>query len=546
MYTKQTKPNHPSLITRSIMLLIALVFALLPVQAVQAEGIVGQITASNSSVTVGNTVTVTFSAVPAVTVSAYQVTIGFDTALFEYVSGSDLTGLNGGSSIDNNGSSISVFAYGDTGVPNATKLCKLTFKAKAEGSGTFTTSAIVINDESPVSTSVSVTVGAAGATTATTAEPTTEASTAAPTATLEFADGTYTAVALPKAFPTPTGFYRTAITISGVRMEAFKATKGDLVLIYLDSESSGSNLYFYDSNANSVYQYEPFSLPGHDFVLIRPDASAVVPAGFSSTSLTLNGQQINCWTKLDITDPNDPYYETYLLYLLDSEGQKGFYLYKPAKQMIFPYLLLEPVTGDQSETSSTSADQQPVGSQTEAASGILPGVKNGLNIWMIGTGVFALLSLMLLGFLVWTYFEYIRPIEKQQTRPERILAEPRRERPVPPAPPVSRPVNPPAPPVRPATAAQPQQPIQRVPPAAPQMPPIQPVQQIPPIPPVGRPIIPPEPPVRPAFAAQPPQQPFESPEVPERPQASQPLQQPQPPQQQSPEPPQPPRIRRVD
>ena len=520
MDSKRIKPIHQKLPANLTVILLAFVLALLPLQTVRAEGIVGQITASNSTVTVGNTVTVTFSAVPAVTVSAYQVTVGFDTTLFEYVSGADLTGLNGGSSIDNNGSSISVFAYGDTGVPNTSKLCKLTFKAKAEGSGAFTTSSVVVNDESPVSTAVSVTVGAAGATTATTAEPTTEASTASTTATLEFADGTYTAVALPKAFPTPTGFYRTAITIAGVRMEAFKATKGDLVLIYLDSESSGSNLYFYDSNANSVYLYEPFSLPGHDFVLIRPDASAVVPAGFSSTSLTINGQQINCWTKLDATDPNDSYFETYLLYLLDSEGQKGFYLYKPAKQMIFPYLLLEPVTDDQSETSSTSAEQQPVGSQTEAATGILSGVKPGFNLWMIGTGIFALLSFMLLGFLIWTYFEYIRPIEKQQTRPERIMAEPRRERPVPPAPPtppISRPVTPPAPPSPPISRP--------VTPPAPLAPTIQSA------PPVSRPIIPPEPPVRPASAAQVPQQPQQNP--------------PEPPQQ-PPEQPQPPRIRRVD
>ncbi|MDD2533924.1 MAG: hypothetical protein PHC86_04435 [Eubacteriales bacterium] len=406
-------------------LLAILLGALLPAQAVYAEGIVGQVTSSNSSVTAGSTVTITFSAVPAVTISAYQVTVGFNTELFEYVSGSDLTGLNGSSSVDNNGSSIAVFAYGDTGIANVNKLCKITFKAKAEGQATFTTSNAVINDESPASTSVSVDVLATGATTgATTA--TLETTSTAQVANLELTDGTYEVVAIPQDFPTPTGFYRTAIAISGIRMEAFKATQGDLILIYLDSDAGGTNLYFYDSNANAVYLYTPFSVPGHDFVLVRPDASAIVPSGFSSTSLTINDLQINCWKKADATALDDPYYETYLLYLMDSDGQKGFFLYRPSNQFIFPYLMIAPGVDTQSET---SAETTPIASQTQASEGVFAAVTtSGFNLWMIGTGIFALLSLLLTIFLIWTYFEYIRPLEQTDKRSSRVPFTP--ERPV--------------------------------------------------------------------------------------------------------------------
>jgi len=98
----------------ALALTLTLTVALLPVSSVQAEGLIGQMTASAESVEIGKTVTITFLSVPAVTVSAYQVTVSFDTGKFDYVSGSDLTGLNGASSVDNNGSSISVYAYGDT------------------------------------------------------------------------------------------------------------------------------------------------------------------------------------------------------------------------------------------------------------------------------------------------------------------------------------------------------------------------------------------------------------------------------------------------
>lgn len=420
-------PIFKTFLTALVIALVAIT-ALLPVEVVRAEGIVGQLTASSSTVAVGNTVSLTFLTAPAVTIMSYDVTVNFDTSKFEYVSGSDLTNLDGGHIIENNGSSIRVLAYG-VDIPNQSKLCKLTFKAKAEGTAAFTTASVIVNDESPVASTVSVTVGAAGETTATT-KPTTEASTAAQTATLDFAEGTFTVIAIPKSFPTPTGFYRTAITIGGVRMEAFKATQGDLILIYLDSDTTGTNLYFYDSNGNSIYPFEPFTLPGHDFILIRPDASAIVPDGFSSTSLTLNDQQINCWKKDGSDNSSDPYYETYLLYLLDSEGQKGFYLYKPNRQMIFPYLILEPVS-NQAEESETQVSDQPVSSQTEPATGIFAAVQSsGFNLWMIGTGLFALLSLLLLIFLVWTYFEYVRPLEKQSVPPNKTSFNPPASRPI--------------------------------------------------------------------------------------------------------------------
>lgn len=399
----------------ALLLTLATSLLLLPVQPVAAEGLIGQITASAESVEMGKTVTLTFLSVPAVTVSAYQVTISFDTGKFDFVSGSDLTGLNGASSVDNNGSSVSVYAYGDSGIANISKLCKLTFRAKAEGTGTFTTSDIVINSESPVSTSVSVTAIATGATTTTTAttsaaEPN-ATTTAATRSSLEFSDGTYQVLPIPKSLETPAGFYRTAIAISGVQMEAFKSQKGDLVLIYLDSEATGTNLYFYDSNFNSVYLYSPFIIPGHEFVLIRPDATAIVPAGFAATSVTIDGQLINCWKKAELSGPEDPYTDTYLLYLMDSNGQKGFFLYKPDQQMIFPYLLIEPQNGTATSATSSPA-AEPVASQSQGAPSQVAGTSSGFNLWLIVSIVLGLLSLMLIVFLTWTYFNYVRPAER--------------------------------------------------------------------------------------------------------------------------------------
>ncbi len=263
---------------------------------------------------------------------------------------------------------------------------------------------------------MTVTVTASGATSAATSAATTAPTTAVTSVTaptLELSDGTYTVVPMPQSLAVPAGFYRTAIAIGGIQMEAFKSKKGDLVLIYLDQETSGTGLYFYDSNANAVYAYKPFSIPGHDFALIRPDASAVVPEGFTATSLTLDDQTINCWKKADISGDQDPYANVYLLYLLDSEGQKGFFMYNPIRQMIFPYLMLEAPAVSPTTAASSAGGADPVAAGSEAAAGQAGGVtsRNTINPWMTATLILGLLSLMLLAFLIWNIF-YLCPADR--------------------------------------------------------------------------------------------------------------------------------------
>jgi FlaG/FlaF family flagellin (archaellin) len=397
-------------------LLISLTILLAPVPAtVVAEGIAGQLSASSTSVAAGSTVTITFSAVPAVNVSAYQVNVNFDTAKFEYVSGQDLTGLNGGNSIDNNGGSIGVFAYGDTDVPNISRLCRLTFRAKAEGEAVFSSSGAVINSQNPPDSAVKVAVTPPGAT-AETPMPTNAATTAATTpteATLELTSGTFTVVPIPDSLQTPTGFYRTAVAVGGLQMEAFKSSKGDMILLYLDNDFAGTQLYFYDSLSNSVYPYTPFQVPGHTFGLIRPDSSAIVPAGFSSTSITLDGQLISCWKKETATDPEDPYHEVYLLYLLDEQGQKGFFLYKPSTQMIFPFVMIDAQKTDAPNVTPPVTETGPAETSAEA-DGDETTQESRFDLWRILAMLLGGLSLVLIGFLVWTYIEYVRPVERAQ------------------------------------------------------------------------------------------------------------------------------------
>ena len=399
----------------ALALLICLSILFVPAPAVEAEGIAGQLSASSTSVAAGSTVTITFSAVPAVTVSAYQVNVNFDTSKFDYVSGQDLTGLNGGNSIDNNGGSIGVFAYGDTDVPNVSRLCRLVFRAKAEGEATFSSSGAVINSQNPPDSAVKVAITPPGATEPTPA-PTTTATTAATTpveATLELTSGTFTIIPIPDSLQTPAGFYRTAVAVGGQQMEAFKSSKGDMILLYLDNDFAGTQLYFYESLSNSVYPYTPFQVPGHTFGLIKPDSSAIVPAGFSSTSITLDGQLISCWKKETADDPEDPYYEVYLLYLLDEQGQKGFFLYKPATQMIFPFVMI-----DDQETAAPSVTPpitETVTSETSVPAGVTePEQGSRFDLWKILTLLLGGLSLVLTGFLIWTYVEYVRPVERAQ------------------------------------------------------------------------------------------------------------------------------------
>jgi hypothetical protein len=233
--------------------------------------------------------------------------------------------------------------------------------------------------------------------------------------TLSFSNGSFKVVAIPADLTTPDGFYKTTVTIGKQSMIGFKATSGEIVLLYLGNDQGESDLYYYDQAGNQVIPYVSISIPEKIYVLLPAESVAVVPSGYSAASFTMNGQLITGWKSSETAGSGSSPDDTYLLYLLDSAGQKGFYLYKPANQMIFPYLMVtaapEQTTPSESSVTTASATQSATGTPVPATSNV--------RIWMIATAVFALLSLLLVIFLVWTYFEYVRPNERPQNRPNR-------------------------------------------------------------------------------------------------------------------------------
>lgn len=242
---------------------------------------------------------------------------------------------------------------------------------------------------------------------------------------LDFANGTFKVVAIPADLATPNGFYKTTITIGSKSLIGYKSTAGEVVLLYLGNELGDSSLYYYDAANNQLIPYIPISIPEKSFVLLPTENVQGVPDGFVTASFTMNGQLITGWRSGENAAAASDADETYLLYLLDSAGQKGFFLYKPANQMIFPYLLITPGTTTQTDTSESSV---PAGSQTSPSSSVVEPGGIDARIWMISTGVFALLSLMLVIFLAWTYFAYVKPAERSRARAGQDLQKPPRIR----------------------------------------------------------------------------------------------------------------------
>jgi hypothetical protein len=139
------------------------------------------------------------------------------------------------------------------------------------------------------------------------------------------------------------------------------------------------------------------TIPGQDFTLVTPDDTVTVPDGFDTTSLTINGLMISCWKPAEEVSVDDPLYDTYLLYLMNQEGQKGFYFYQLTGQMIYPYMTLSSIPTTPAETTA-AASPTPVPQPVQPLNN---------DSWMIATMIFGLLSLLLLGLLTWTYVRYV-------------------------------------------------------------------------------------------------------------------------------------------
>lgn len=208
-----------------------------------------------------------------------------------------------------------------------------------------------------------------------------------PAATVSLPDGIYSVVDPPADMPIPGGFYSTLDTIGGQTVTAFKALKGDLTLFYLVMEGGDAGFYYLDPSSSEYKPFLALILPAMSYPVLSPENSVTVPEGYSATTIELGGDMVPAWQLTDGTSADQ-----YLLYLMNDEGEKDFYIYNQTSGLLSLYA----GSTVPSETSETSAQ----GTSETTIDGNEPATASAGG-WQLVSLMLGIVCLILIGVIIW-------------------------------------------------------------------------------------------------------------------------------------------------
>ncbi len=165
----------------------------------------------------------------------------------------------------------------------------------------------------------------------------------------------------------PTAFESKLLVVNGQQMQGLSFTKGDLTVLYLNNTNGAGSLYVYDEEQKTIYPFIKIdSEKSYVMVLLPDEKNAPVPEGFTSCNLSIEGKGVvkayqlkkqvaKTWNLFGA----ETFYaapaqesEFYLIYCMNNNGQKGWYMYDIVEQTFqryFPTAISTPVGGGTSD-----------------------------------------------------------------------------------------------------------------------------------------------------------------------------------------------------
>lgn len=297
---------------------------LLPCFSIVAHAASGVLTFSDPTTKVGETVTVKAK------LDAYgspigdgDITVTYDPAKLEFVSGQNASGGSG---------TVTLSTTGDGSVTELNYTME--FRALAEGTTNIEVSgytAYLYNDET-----LDVTLGSSAVTIepgdGTVQQPAASTGTGTePAVTVNGINyninGTFADVLIPE------GFVRTTLTYEGQECQVLQQETSGLYMIYLTGADGTSAMFLYNSETGEFSACEKVRLSDtNDIFLMQFKPDMELPSEYKSTEFEMNGVVYPAWQ-----DPSKQ--EFYIVYALNSAGQKNFYQYDASEATYQRYVV---------------------------------------------------------------------------------------------------------------------------------------------------------------------------------------------------------------
>jgi hypothetical protein len=120
----------------------------------------------------------------------------------------------------------------------------------------------------------------------------------------------------------PNGFGLGSITYDGEKVEAMMDIENKLILVYLtDEKGENGDLYYYDSTTGLVFPYANIET-NLSYIILQPGVNVEIPQGYKETTYIINGKTVKAWVLESGEEIG-----FYLVYAMDSKGNRGFYTY---------------------------------------------------------------------------------------------------------------------------------------------------------------------------------------------------------------------------
>ena len=134
----------------------------------------------------------------------------------------------------------------------------------------------------------------------------------------------------------PSKYTETTLEYHGETVAAAMVEDSDApTLLYLSNETGDvGGYYVYNAEKDTLYPYQTVNSVSKSYIILQPDGSVAVPAGFSETSITIDEKSVPAWVSQDAQG------DVYLLYARNPDGEVGYYLYNPQDESLQRYAVM--------------------------------------------------------------------------------------------------------------------------------------------------------------------------------------------------------------
>lgn len=170
----------------------------------------------------------------------------------------------------------------------------------------------------------------------------------------------------------PADFESQLLVVNGQQMQGLAFKKGDLKVLYLNNTNEAGSLYVYDEAQKMIYPFIKLDSEHSYVVVLMPnEQEAPVPEGFESCQFSIEGKGVihayqmkeeveveGSTTSWNPFAPETVYAapakasEFYLVYCMNGDGEKGWYMYDTVEETFMRYIATAPsapVGGDVSD-----------------------------------------------------------------------------------------------------------------------------------------------------------------------------------------------------